>query len=165
MPPETTYSLPDLSDLADALHRKDRHLAVGGITPGARGLVLASLTRVGWPESRQIIVTPRRSEAEEAAAVLELLCPGVRVGVVPSDTAAVYQGVEPPLASRLALVRLLEGIARDAVDVVVIPARSLLANLPQPASIADATLRLDLGFAGRYRRTRYEPGNGGLQAR
>ena len=134
--------LPDLSDLADALHRGEQHLAIGGITPGARGMVVAALTRAGWPDRRTVIVTPRRSEAEEAAAVLELLYPGLRVGVAPSDTAAVYQGVEPPLASRLALVRLLDAVARETIDMLVVPARALLGALPNPASIAEATLRL-----------------------
>jgi len=137
--------LPDLSDLADALKAGDRRLAIGGIVPGARALVLAALARRRWPGNRCLVVVPRAAEAADLAAGLELLAPGLGVGVVPTGGAAVYQGSEPPLASRLELVRLLAGLDAGEVDVVVAPARVLLAPIPDPAAAARRVLRIHRG--------------------
>ena len=121
------------------------NLAIGGIVPGARALVPAAIDPAVYARGRMLVVVPHAAEAEEFAAVLALLRPDVRTGVVPEDLASIYQGVEPPLASRLQAVRLLDLIARDEVDLIVVPARSLLAPTARPSSVDVATLRLRPG--------------------
>ena len=134
--------LPDLSDLSDAMRRGLPDLAIGGIVPGARALVPAAIDRDFFSGGRTLIVVPHAAEAEELAAVLELLRPDLRTGVVPEDLASIYQGVEPPLAARLETVRLLDRIARDEIDLIIVPARTLLAPTARPSSVEVATLRL-----------------------
>jgi len=133
--PELSYPLPDLAELAAALARGERELAVGGVTPSARALPLAALAAHGWPVAPTTVVVPHLLDAGELAAGLELLAPGLTVAVVPAETAAPYQGAEPALAARLALVRLLAALARGELDVVVVPARALLAPLPRPSTV------------------------------
>jgi transcription-repair coupling factor (superfamily II helicase) len=140
-----SYPLPDLQDLAAALDRGGEELAVGGITPAARALVVAGLLDSGWSPGRCLIVVPHVAEASELAAGLALLRPQLRVGVVPADGASPFRGSEPPLASRLNLVQLLNDLAQGEVEVVVAPARVLLAPIPEPAAIADRTIRVARG--------------------
>ncbi|MCD4750957.1 MAG: transcription-repair coupling factor, partial [Thermoanaerobaculales bacterium] len=140
------YPSPDLADLVAAIRKGEMDLAIGGIVPGARGLVVAALE--GFTEGsrqRTAVVTAHEAEAEEVASVLNLLAPQIRVGVVPADNAAIYQGTEPPFAARLELVHLLHRVAADDIDLLIVPARSLLAPIPRPSNIASAALRLSLG--------------------
>jgi transcription-repair coupling factor (superfamily II helicase) len=138
----STHPLPDLTTLVEALDRGDRPLAVGGIVPGARSLAIAALVSSGWKPRLAVVVAPNVAEVDDLAAGLELLAPEIGVGRVPADLAAPFQGTEPPLASRLELVRLLRRIAEDEVRVVVVPARSLLAPLPVPAAVVEHVERL-----------------------
>ncbi|RLE24580.1 MAG: transcription-repair coupling factor [Acidobacteria bacterium] len=137
--------LPDLQDLSEAMCRGLPDLAIGGIVPGARALVPAAIDRAFFAGGRTLIIVPHAAEAEEFAAVLALLRPDLRTGVVPEDLASIYQGVEPPLASRLEAVRLLDLIARDEIDLIVVPARALLAPIARPSSVEVTTLRLSPG--------------------
>jgi transcription-repair coupling factor (superfamily II helicase) len=139
------YPLPELEDLAEALARGERPLAVGGIVPGARSLVLAALASARRPAGRTLVVVPHLSEGEDLAAGLRLLAPQMRVGVVPAEVAAPYQGNEPPLAARLELVRLLRQISNGGVDLVVTPARALTMPLPDPVSVARQSVELERG--------------------
>ncbi len=63
----------------------------------------------------------------------------------PGDLCAPYQGAEPPLASRLELVRLLRRVADGEVQVVVVPVRALLGALPLPEAVAAQVERLAPG--------------------
>jgi transcription-repair coupling factor (superfamily II helicase) len=139
------YPHPDLSDLADALRRGEESLAIGGVVPGSRSLALAALARAGWPRDRCLVVVPNTAEAADLAAGLEILAPELRVGVVPAETAAPYQGVEPPLAARLALVRLLLAVAADEVDIVVAPVRALPMAVPEPRELARGAIEMVCG--------------------
>ncbi len=130
-----SYPLPDLAELAEALAGGERELAVGGVTPSARALPLAALAVRGWPATPTAVVVPHLLDAGELAAGLTLLAPQLEVAVVPAETAAPYQGAEPALAARLALVRLLAGLARRELDLVVVPVRALLAPVPRPESV------------------------------
>ncbi|RLE23955.1 MAG: transcription-repair coupling factor [Acidobacteria bacterium] len=121
------------------------NLAIGGIVPGARALVPAAIDPAVFAGGRLLVVVPHAAEAEEFAAVLALLRPDLRTGVVPEDLASIYQGVEPPLAARLQAVRLLDLIARDEIDLIIIPARAVLAPTARPSSVEVATLRLRPG--------------------
>jgi transcription-repair coupling factor (superfamily II helicase) len=141
------YPLPDLSEVADALRRGDSPLAIGGVVPGARSLALASLARAGWPESRCLVVVPHIAEAVDLAAGLEILAPDLRVGVVPAETAAPYQGAEPPLVARLELVRLLLAIDAEALQVVIAPVRVLPMVVPEPRELARDVIELSCGTA------------------
>jgi transcription-repair coupling factor (superfamily II helicase) len=136
---------PDLSTLVEALERGDRALAVGGVVPGARALPLAALAAGGWRPTTALVVVPHVADVDDLAAGFELLAPGLRVGRVPGDLCAPYQGVEPPLASRIELVRLLRGVARGELRVVVAPVRALLAPVPQPETVADHVERVQRG--------------------
>ncbi len=142
-----SYPLPDLGELAAALGSGRRPLAIGGITPGARALVLAALARRGSVFRRSLVVVPHVAEAADLAAGLRLLAPELTVGVVPAEGASPYQGTEPPLAARLELVRLLLELAAGEVAVVVAPARVLLSPIPVPEGLAGRTIRLRRGDA------------------
>ena len=142
-----SYPLPDLGELAAALGAGRRPLAIGGITPGARALVLAALGRCGMAFRRTLVVVPHVAEASDLAAGLRLLAPDLKVGVVPAEGASPYQGAEPPLAARLDLVRLLLELAAGAVGVVVAPARVLASPIPVPERLAGRTIRLRRGDA------------------
>ncbi len=137
--------LPDLAELSAAILRGLPNLAIGGIVPGARALVPAAIDRAVFDGGRMLIVVPHAGDAEELAAVLALLRPELRTGVVPEELASVYQGAEPPLAARAAAVGLLDLIARDQIDVLVVPARALLAPTACPSAVEAATLRLRPG--------------------
>jgi transcription-repair coupling factor (superfamily II helicase) len=143
----TCYPLPELQELADALGAGRRPLAIGGISPGARALVLAALAGHGVPFRRALVVVPHLAEAADLAAGLHLLAPRLAVGVVPAEGASPYQGAEPPLAARLDLVRLLLELAAGRVEVVVAPARVLLSPIPVPARLAARTIRVRRGDA------------------
>ncbi len=145
------YPLPDLGPLARELAAGASGLALGGVVPGARALALAALARDGWPSRLGLVLTPNVAEAEDLAAGLELLAPGLRVGVVPAETASPYVGAEPPLDARLRLVELLAGIGRGAYDLVVAPARALATPVPAPGLVEEHTIRLVAG-------ARVEPG-------
>ena len=136
------YPLPDLASLVEALARGDAPLAVGGVVPGARSLAVASLAEGGWKPGLAAVVVPHVAEVDDLAAGLELLAPGLGVGRVPGDLCAPYQGAEPPLASRLELVRLLRRVADGEVRVVVVPVRALLGALPTPDAVAAQVERL-----------------------
>ncbi|MCK5379284.1 MAG: hypothetical protein KAJ78_07760, partial [Acidobacteria bacterium] len=127
------------------MRRGRTNLAIGGIVPGARALVAAAIGGEGSVGNRTLVIVPHGAEAEEFAAVLSLLRPDLRTGIVPEDLVSIYQGVEPPLAARLEVVRLLDRIARDEIDLIVVPARALLAPTARPSSIQAATLRLRKG--------------------
>ncbi|NOZ78488.1 MAG: transcription-repair coupling factor [Acidobacteria bacterium] len=135
-----TLQLPVFPELAAALAGGGGFLAVGGATPSARPLVLASLAREGWPSGCALAVVPRLSDAEELVAGLELLAPDLRTAVVPAELAAPYLGAEPPLASRLELSRLLARLAGHQLDLVVAPARALLERIPDPRDIERRTI-------------------------
>ncbi len=110
-----------------------------------RGLVrwpLASLAAGGWRPRLAAVVVPHVAEVDDLAAGLELLAPGLGVGRVPGDLCTPYQGAEPPLASRLELVRLLRRVADGDVRVVVVPVRALLGSLPLPEAVAAHVERL-----------------------
>ncbi len=140
-----TLPLPSLPGLTAALRGGGGPLAVGGIAPGARALVLAALAAEGWPEGCTLVVVPRIEDATGLAAGLELLAPRVGVGVAPAELASAYIGAEPPLASRLALARLLVRMARGEIRFLIAPARSLLSWVPDPASVAERRLIIRVG--------------------
>jgi len=137
--------LPDLASLAEALGRGESPLALGGVVPGARSLAVASLVEGGWSPRLTAVVVPNGADADELANGLELLSPDLGVGRVPADLNAPYRGAEPPLASRLELVRLLRRVADEDVSVVVVPVRALLAAIPQPEAVAAHVERLAPG--------------------
>ncbi len=139
------YPLPDLTGLSEALGEGQRSLAVGGIVPGARALVLAALARSGGLPGRCLVVVPHVGESSDLVAGLAVLAPRLRVGAAPAEIAAPYQGAEPPLAARLALVRLLQRIAAEVLDVVVIPARTLALPIPVPKEVGRLAIRLARG--------------------
>ncbi len=142
---ESPLPRPDLSSLVEALDAGVAPLAVGGVVPGARSLVVSSLALDGWRPGLIAVVVSNASDARNLAAGLELLAPGLGVGCVPADLGAPYQGAEPPLASRFDLVRLLRRIADGSVEIAVVPVRALLTPLPTPASVAAAVERLEVG--------------------
>ena len=143
--PPHQYPLPDLASLVEALDRGDAPLALGGVVPGARSLALASLIDGGWRPRLAVVVVPHVAEVDDVAAGLELLAPGTGVGRVPGDLCAPYQGAEPPLASRLELVRLLRQVAEGEVRIVVVPVRALLGAVPFPDAVAAHVERLTRG--------------------
>jgi transcription-repair coupling factor (superfamily II helicase) len=140
------YPLPDLSALARELDRGAPGLAIGGVVPGARALALAAVAAHGWPRRLGLVVVPHVAEAEDLAAGLALLAPGLRLGVVPAETASPYLGAEPPLAARVRMVELLARIADGAVDVVIAPARSLGSPVPCPDRVAECAFKLRVGL-------------------
>ncbi len=144
-PDPSVIPLPDLRAVARAVAAGQAHLAIGGVVPAARSLVVAGLLAGDWGRSPRLVVVGHPADADELAAGLELLAPRARVAVVPAETAAPYQGVEAPLAARLQLVEVLDRVARGAVDVVVAAVRCLTTPIPEPASVAAATLHLALG--------------------
>ena len=143
--PPSHYPLPDLASLVEALDNGDAPLAVGGVVPGARSLAMASLVAGGFSPKLAVVVVPHVADVDDLAAGLELLAPGLGVGRMPGDLCAAYQGAEPPLASRLELVRLLRRVADDKVRVVVVPVRALLGALPLPVAVAAQIERLVRG--------------------
>jgi len=139
------YPLPDLATLTRELRDGVPGLAVGGVVPGARALVMAALAEHGWPTDLTLVVVPRTRDAENLAAGLGLLAPDLRVGLAPAEFAGPYLGTEPPLAARLRTVDLLQRIGEGGVDLVVVPARVLGSPVPVPNAISEATLRLHVG--------------------
>jgi len=140
-----TYPLPDLGALADELRRGTPGLAIGGVTPAARPLPLASLAEAECLPRPTLVVVPHLADPPEVEAGLALLAPRLAVGVAPADLSAPYLGSEPPLAARLQLVRLLDALARGRLDVVAVPARALLQPIPEPAAVARQALELRRG--------------------
>jgi len=145
MAEDALFPLPDLGDLADALDRDASPLAVGGVTPGARSLVLSSLARSGWPRGRCLVVVPHVGDAAEVAAGMRLLTGSSRVGAVPAESAEAYRGAEPPLASRLETVRLLRRLAGGRVDIVVAAVRALAMPIPSPEQVAAQSIEISRG--------------------
>jgi len=141
----SSFPLPDLGKLAHELAQGLPNLAVGGVVPGARSVVLASLAAHSWAPDFALVVVPHIADAEELAAGLGLLAPDLRVGVAPAELAGPYLGAEPPLAARLQSVRLLHRVAEGGLDLVVVPARVLSLPLPLPRSVADHALVLERG--------------------
>lgn len=137
--------LPELADLAAAIGRGESPLAVGGIDPAARSLVVAGLDRAGWRPGLRVVVVPHVADVADLAAGLGLLAPELPVVQVPAEVASPYQGAEPPLAARLELVAALAAVAAEPALTVVVPARSLLVPLPSPATVADLRLHLAPG--------------------
>jgi len=140
-----SYPLPDLSALVGDLEREVPGLAVGGVVPGARPLVLAAAAVYGWPARRSLVVVPHVADADNLAAGLGLLAPDLRVGVVPAEMAGPYLGAEPPLAARLRLMELLVRLALDEVDLVVAPARALGTPIPAPSEVTACGFDLKVG--------------------
>ncbi len=120
-------------------------LAVGGVVPGARALVLAAAAAKGWPTQRTLVVVPHVADADDLAAALGLLAPALSVGVVPAEMAGPYLGAEPPLAARLRLVDLLVRLAGEEIDLVVAPARALGTPIPLPAELTSYAFDLRVG--------------------
>jgi len=137
--------LPSLDDLAAALRGGVAPVAVGGVVPEARPLPLAGLLEAGWPQGSALVVVPGGREALELAAGLGVVAPACRVAVAPSELSAPYLGAEPPLAARLELVRLLGLLSAGRLDLIVVPARALLARIPDPADLAARTLEIEAG--------------------
>ncbi len=133
-----------LDDVARAL-RQGEAIALAGVVPPARAAALAALLGEGALPTPLLAVVPHPGEGFELAAGLELLAPGLRVAAVPGDIANAYLGAEPPLASRRAVMGLLEALARGALDVVVAPVRTLAFPLPCPADAALGTVEVRLG--------------------
>jgi len=140
-----SYPVPDLRGLADAVARGDRDLAVGGVVPAARWLVLTALADVWRRPGCTLVVVPHLADADDLVAGLALLAPEVRAAAVPAETAAPYQGAEPPVAARRDLVGVLDRLAAGALDVLVAPVRALLAPVPVPAEVAERFLRVRRG--------------------
>jgi transcription-repair coupling factor (superfamily II helicase) len=136
---------PDLQSLVDAIGEGRGDLAIGGIVPPARALVLAAMQRHGWPGGRSLVVVANPSEARELAAGLDLLAPDLAVGVVPSEAASPYLGSEPPLAARIELVELLDRIGRNGVDLIVAPVRAMAAPIPLPEEVSALSIDLEVG--------------------
>jgi transcription-repair coupling factor (superfamily II helicase) len=139
------FQLPDLGDLANALRGNEPSLAVGGITPGARPLVLAALLHAGWPTARCLVVVPHVGDAADFVAGLRLLHPEIRVARVPPEGAEPYRGTEPPLASRHETVRLLGRLAAGGIDVLVAPVRALAMPIPVPADVVRQSIEVAKG--------------------
>jgi len=163
----TTYPLPDLGALVRELKRGAPGLAVGGVVAGARSLAVAALAVHGWPDRLALIVVPHVADAEDLAAGLGLLAPGIRAAVVPAELAGPYLGAEPPLAARLQAVQVMHRVASGDVDVVVVPARVLSSPMPLPNAISNAVYDIELGqravgpsFGGRIPPGRSRGGGG-----
>jgi transcription-repair coupling factor (superfamily II helicase) len=139
--------LPDLSALARDLRAGEPGLAMGGVVPGARALVLAALADRGWPPRPTLVVVPQVAEAEDLVAGLELLAPQLRVGLAPAAIAAPYLGVEPPLVARLQAIGVLQRLADGDIDLLVATSRVLGVAVPEPAAVADAVFRIRVGGA------------------
>jgi transcription-repair coupling factor (superfamily II helicase) len=139
------YPLPDLRSLAGELNRGAADLALGGVVPAARSLALAALAEAGWIPRPCLVVVPHLADSSELAAGLALLAPRLAVGAAPAELATPYLGSEPPLAARLQLVRLLDDLAHERLDIVAVPARALLQPVPEPAAVARQTLQLGRG--------------------
>jgi len=139
------FSLPDFGDLAKALNRGDSPLAVGGIAPGARSLVMAALDQAEWPKGRCLVVVPHVGDAADLVAGFRLLTGTNRIGRVPAEGAEPYRGAEPPLASRLETVRLLSGLAVNEVDVIVAPVRALSMPIPTPEVVMRQSIEISKG--------------------
>ena len=127
------------------LERGAPGVAVGGVVAGARSLAVAALAAHGWPNRLALIVVPHVADAEDLAAGLGLLAPGIRTAVVPAELAGPYLGAEPPLAARLQAVEVMHRVASGIVDVVVVPARVLSSPIPSPHAISDAVHDIELG--------------------
>ncbi|MEJ2580872.1 MAG: hypothetical protein P8127_04415, partial [Acidobacteriota bacterium] len=139
------YPLPDLATLNREIRDGAPGLAIGGVVPGARALVMAALAEHGWPTDLTLVVVPRTRDAEDLTAGLGLLAPDLRVGLAPAEFAGPYLGTEPSLAARLQTVDLLRRMSDGVVDLVVVPARVLGSPMPVPRAISRATLRVHVG--------------------
>jgi transcription-repair coupling factor (superfamily II helicase) len=140
-----TFPVPDLSQLVLELQRGVSGLAIGGVVPGARALVLSALSADGWPPHLTTVVVPHVAEAEDLAEGLGLLAPDLRVGVAPAEIAGPYLGTEPPLAARLRAVQLLYRVAKGDLHLLVAPARVLASVLPRPEDVAANAHHLEIG--------------------
>ncbi len=137
--------LPSFDGLAQALTDGGRRCAVGGVVPPARALVMAGLLAEPSIAPPLLVVVPQLADAEAVRGGLEILAPNVRVALAPGEVASVYGGSELPLSVRVGAVETLVRIAAEEVDVVVAPARSLLASAPKPADVAARTITLAVG--------------------
>jgi len=140
-----SYPLPDLKDLINSWTRGEPGLALGGIIPEARGLALAALDAQGFFRKKAVVVVAHESEAEEMEAVVELLRPELRVLRVPAGLSSIYQGSEAPLALRIQALRSLIRIGRRDFDILIAPAPALLAPMPNPIRLVEASLKIHTG--------------------
>jgi transcription-repair coupling factor (superfamily II helicase) len=108
-------------------------------------LVVAGLLAERVIEPPLLMVVPQLADAESVRGGLELLAPETRVALAPGEVASVYGAAELPLSVRVDAVATLERIAHGAVDVVVTPARALLASVPRPETVAAHTMVLQSG--------------------
>lgn len=139
------YPLPDLSELASALKGREDRLALGGVVPPARALVLAALAQHAAFDDGAVVIQAHEKEVEETAALLQILAPELRVAVAPGGLASIYQGAEAPLYERMQALRCLAQIAANDFDLLLVPARALLAPIPRPESLASSLIRISTG--------------------
>jgi len=145
MSPASSYPLPDLSALVQSFLRGGEQPALGGVLPPARALALAAMSRDSAFDEPAIVIEAHESEAEETAAVLSILAPGLRLAVASAAGASVYQGSEMPLHARIALSDCLLKIARKELDLLLLPARALLAPIPVPEDFEKRVIRIEKG--------------------
>ncbi len=108
-------------------------LALAGVCPAARSLVVAALAVDGTPA---VAVVPTERDAEELAAGLDLLAPELGAAVLPAEVVEAYLGRTPPLGATAAAASALAGLASGAARVLVVPARLLPYPLPPAAALA-----------------------------
>ncbi|HPC81753.1 MAG TPA: transcription-repair coupling factor [Thermoanaerobaculaceae bacterium] len=137
---------PETEFLRDATERLRRRLGPGrraicGVVPGARAVAVAALAG----KNPAVVVVPSPRDAEELAAGLELLAPGLAAAVLPAEAVEAYHGRTPPLGATAAASLALADLAAGRLSCLVVPARLLVFPLPDPAALAARTFRIEVG--------------------
>ncbi|HYK02297.1 MAG TPA: transcription-repair coupling factor, partial [Thermoanaerobaculia bacterium] len=126
------------------LLERERRLDVTGATMEARALLIAAMQ--DRRQRRVAVITPGTSAGDDFETALRLFhrtpeC----VSVYPAPALTAYQDVAPSLGVVREEIRALGLLIDDAVDVLVVPARSLFQRLPRPDDFRQRIIRLAPG--------------------
>jgi transcription-repair coupling factor (superfamily II helicase) len=126
------------------LLERERRLDVTGATMEARALLIAAIQ--DRRRRRVAVITPGTSAGDDFETALRLFhrtpeC----VSVYPAPALTAYQDVAPSLGVVREEIRALGLLIDDAVDVLVVPARSLFQRLPRPDDFRQRIIRLAPG--------------------